>query len=272
MTRHLRVTLLGCGSSGGVPRVGGDWGACDPREPKNRRWRCSLLVEYREGRAEEYTRALIDTSPDLREQFISYNIKDIDAVLYTHEHGDQTNGIDDLRAMAYRKRERIPAYMSKETKAELTERFRYCFYKPKGRVHPPILKLKPVIKPGQTVKIEGAGGDLDIQVFDVGHGNISSLGFSFCKQIAYTPDAHTLTDLALKALDNIDVWIVDALRYQDHPTHANADKTLQWHARTRAKKLILTNMHIDMDYQTLSNELPGNQHVGYDGLVIERTF
>jgi len=276
MEINLKITVLGTGSSGGVPRVGGDWGACDPKNPKNKRRRCSILVEYWEGEgvpeAHERTRILVDTSPDLREQLLDAQVKTIDALLFTHEHGDQTNGMDDLRAIAYREREQIPTYMDKQTKTELLERFRYCFEMPEGRVHPPILALQPTIKPGQKLEIKGSGGILPIDVFEVGHGRINSLGFRFCDQIAYTPDAHTLEKDALSLLDGIDVWIVDALRYQDHPTHAHADKTLRWGAQTRAKQLVFTNMHIDMDFDTLRSELPGHQMIGYDGLEILRSY
>jgi len=276
MTQNLKVTILGTGSSGGVPRVGGDWGACDPNEPKNRRRRCSIQVEYWEGDRpydhEMCTSILIDTSPDLREQLLDAKTTHVDAVLFTHDHGDQTNGIDDLRAIAYRKRAQIPVYMDEITKVALLERFRYCFEMPEGRVHPPILDMKPTIKAGDILEITGPGGDLKIEVFEVGHGNINSLAFKFCDQIAYSPDAHTLEKPALAVLEQVNIWIVDALRYQDHPTHAHADKTLRWGAQTRCNQLIFTNMHIDMDYETLQSALPGDQLVGYDGMEIRATF
>jgi phosphoribosyl 1,2-cyclic phosphate phosphodiesterase len=276
MTNNLKITILGTGSSGGVPRVGGDWGACDPKNSKNRRRRCSVIVEFWQGdkkaKPEERTRILVDTSPDLREQLLDADVKTIDALLFTHEHGDQTNGMDDLRAIAYRERKQIPTYMDENSKNELLQRFRYCFEKPEGRIHPPILDLQPTISAGQKLEIEGVGGVLNIDVFEVGHGNINSLGFRFGERIAYTPDAHSLETHALGMLDEIDVWIVDALRYQDHPTHAHADKTLRWGAMTRAKQLVFTNMHIDMDYDTLVSELPGDQMIGYDGLEITRTY
>jgi phosphoribosyl 1,2-cyclic phosphate phosphodiesterase len=276
MTQNLKITILGTGSSGGVPRVGGDWGACDPLEPKNRRRRCSILVEYWEGKEfvpqDARTSVLIDTSPDLREQLLDTQTQHVDAVLFTHDHGDQTNGMDDLRAIAYRKRTQIPVYMNEFTKTALVERFRYCFEKPKGRVHPPILDIKPTIDAGEILEISGVGGTLKVEVFEVGHGNINSLAFKFCDQVAYSPDAHTLEKPALNVLDKVNIWIVDALRYQDHPTHAHADKTLTWGAQTRCKQLIFTNMHIDMDYETLQSELPGNQLIGYDGMEVSLQF
>ena len=270
MKKNIEITILGCGSSGGVPRVGGDWGACDPSEPKNRRRRCSILVEYWQGDTEppeaEKTVVLVDTSPDLREQLLDAGTQHIDAVLYTHDHGDQTHGIDDLRAIAYRKRNQIPVYMHEDTKTDLLQRFRYCFEKPEGRVHPPILDTQPTIKHGDKLQIPGPGGALDVGVFEVGHGSINALGFIFDGRAAYTPDVHTISPEVLQGLVGLDLWIIDALRYHSHPTHAHADKTLYWAAQTRAKQIILTNMHIDMDYENLGRELPGAQDVAYDGM------
>lgn len=272
MSKSIKITILGCGSSGGVPRVGGDWGACDPNEPKNRRRRSSILLECWEGDKEppedQKTIILIDTSPDLREQLLDAQTKHIDAVLYTHDHGDQTHGMDDLRAIAYKKRSQIPVYMDAVTKTDLLQRFTYCFEKPEGRIHPPILKIEQIIKHGDHLIISGPGCDVNIEVFQVGHGNINALGFIFCGKIAYSPDAHTISDSVLESLNEMDVWIVDALRYHQHPTHAHTDKTLHWGAQTRTKQLVFTNMHIDMDMDTLKSELPGNQIIAYDGYTI----
>ncbi len=274
--RNIEITILGCGSSGGVPRVGGDWGACDPSEPKNRRRRCSILLEYWEGNdkppQKDRTVILIDTSPDLREQLLDANTQHVDAVLYTHDHGDQTHGMDDLRAIAYKNRGQIPVYMDQTTKEDLFKRFTYCFETPEGRIHPPILTLKQLIKHGDRLAIAGPGGVVDIDVFEVGHGTINALGFKFLNQIAYSPDAHIIDDETLESLSGLDVWIVDALRYHRHPTHAHADKTLLWGAQTRTKQLVFTNMHIDMDMASLYSELPGNQIIGYDGLCVIRNY
>lgn len=276
MTRNIEITILGCGSSGGVPRVGGDWGACDPTEPKNRRRRSSILLEYWEGDVkppeEDRTVILIDTAPDLREQLLDANTQHIDAVLYTHDHGDQTHGMDDLRAIAYRNRTQIPVYMDAVTKVDLFQRFTYCFEKPEGRIHPPILSLKQLIKQGDSLQISGPGGIVDIDVFEVAHGSINALGFKFCGKIAYSPDAHTIDETVLESLANLDLWIVDALRYHNHPTHAHADQALIWGAQTRTKQLVFTNLHIDMDMDTLTSELPGNQLVGYDGMSLRRSY
>ena len=282
MTRkhNLKITILGCGSSGGVPRVGGDWGACDPSEPKNTRTRSSILVEYwqsNQGEGEgvpippenERTIVLVDTAPDLRCQLLVAKTQHIDAVLYTHDHGDQTHGIDDLRAIAYRQGSRIKTYMGQDTKDDLLNRFKYCFEKPEGRVHPPILDLQDVISDGDSFKISGPGGDLPLSAFEVGHGNINAFGFVFCEKIAYTPDVHSISNNTLERLVGLDTWIIDALRYHKHPTHAHMDKTLHWGAQTKTKKLIFTNLHIDMDYQTLKSELTGSHEPAYDGMTIK---
>ena len=279
---NLQVTILGCGSSGGVPRVGGDWGACDPTEPKNRRTRCSILVEYWQSSTKmeggvpppenERTIVIVDTAPDLRNQLLAANTQHIDALLYTHDHGDQTHGIDDLRAIAFRQGERIKTYMGQDTKDDLLNRFKYCFEKPEGRIHPPILHLQDVISDADNILISGPGGDLPISVFEVGHGNINAFGYVFLDKLAYSPDVHSISETTLERLANLDggldIWIVDALRYHKHPTHAHIDKSLHWGAQTKAKKLILTNMHIDMDYQKLRKELPGPHEPAYDGMKI----
>lgn len=272
MTGTLEVTILGCGSSGGVPRVGGDWGACDPLEPKNRRTRCSIWVDYWNGSAEaapeDRTSVLVDTSPDLREQLLSVNAKRLDALLFTHEHADQTHGIDDLRALAYRMRAQIPTYMDTYTRELIMEKFGYCFEMPQGRMHPPILALQPDLKPGTPLIVSGPGGDLGVETLALSHGPTPSAGFWFNGKLAYTPDVHDIDDNTLGGLSGSDVWITDALRYNQHPTHSHADKALSWIARSGTKKAVLTNLHIDMDYNTLKSELPGHHTPAYDGMKI----
>ena len=269
----LRLTILGCGSSGGVPRVGGDWGICDPAEPKNRRMRCSLLIEQWKGEAEppqdERTILLVDTSPDLREQLLMTGTGRLDALLFTHEHADQTHGIDDVRALAYRMAKRIPTYMDSNTKSELGHRFHYLFEKPEGRVHPPILDLQPLLKDNKMVEISGPGGIISAEFLEVSHGPTSSGGFIFNGRAAYTPDVWSIDDNVLNRMTGLDVWIMDALRYNEHPTHAHADRCMEWAAKTCTKQTILTNLHIDMDYQTLSDELTGNHVPAYDSMTIE---
>jgi len=268
----VRITILGCGSSGGVPRVGGEWGVCDPKNPKNRRSRCSILVEKWDGDVvppiKERTCLIVDTSPDLREQFLRADVQKLDAVFYTHDHADQSHGIDDLRAIAYRMRKQIPTYMDAPTKEHVYERFKYCFEMPEGRVHPPILELQDVIKDGDMIEVSGSGGTLSIDVVELSHGPTPSLGFVFEKTAFYAPDVWDIPEAAFERLDQLDVWIVDALRYNQHPTHAHADRSLTWLARSQARKGVLTNLHIDMDYDVLSAELPGRIEPAYDGLEI----
>lgn len=266
------VTILGCGSSGGVPRVGGDWGVCDPNEPKNRRRRSSILVDYWEaGEAphpKDRTRILVDTAPDLREQLIDAKVKHLNALLFTHEHADQTHGIDDIRALAYRMKTKLPTYMDKYTKTHIFQKFEYCFEMPEGRVHPAILDLQPLVEPSDEITISGPGGEFLVKVLGLSHGPTPSLGFIFDDQFAYTPDVWDISDETLEELTDMKVWAVDALRYNQHPTHAHADKCLSWIARTRTLKAVLTNLHIDMDFVTISNELSGAHEAAYDGMEI----
>ncbi len=268
----LRAIILGCGSSGGVPRIGGDWGVCDPNEPKNARTRSSILIQKWDGTSEpdpqNCTSILIDTSPDLRVQLLREKIQHLDAVFYTHDHADQSHGIDDLRAIAYRMRKQIPTYMDAHTKTHVFDRFKYCFEMPEGRVHPPILSLQDLIADGDVTEITGPGGTVLIETLEVSHGPTPSLGFLIDDQLAYSPDVWSIGDEVISRLNGVDVWIVDALRYSQHPTHAHADKTLSWLARARAKSAVLTNLHIDMDYATLLKELPPIVRPAYDGMRV----
>lgn len=262
---YCRFTVLGCGSSGGVPRIGGHWGACDPNEPRNRRTRCSLLVERIKD--DQRTVVLVDTSPDMREQLISTQTQRIDAVLFTHDHADQTHGIDDLRMVAINMRRRIPVYADQATFATLGVRFGYCFQTPPGSEYPPILEFRSIDLP-DPIAIGGDGGSIEAVPFDQEHGRIRSLGFRF-GPVAYSSDVNALPDESFEALEGIDCWIVDALRYTAHPTHANVETALSWIERVKPKKAYLTNMHVDLDYQTLKAELPPNVEPAYDGLAIE---
>ena len=272
MTHRFKTTILGCGSSGGVPRVGGDWGVCDPNEPKNRRTRCSILVEQWKGEAEppdrEKTIILIDTSPDLREQLLKTETEHLDAIFLTHEHADQIHGIDDVRSIAYRMRGQIPTYMDAHTKTHVFQRFKYCFEMPDGRVHPPILALQPLFGEAEILQIDGPGGQITAETLLLSHGPTPSYGFKINERLVYTPDVWSISDATMAQIDQVPIWILDALRYNEHPTHAHADRVLSWLARARTQRGILTNLHIDMDFQTLSNELPGNHEVAFDGMTI----
>ena len=260
------ITILGCGSSAGVPRIGNDWGQCDPANPKNRRRRCSALVT-RKG-AEGETRVLIDTSPDLREQMLAQQVPHVDAVLYTHDHADHTNGIDDLRAFFLRSRKRVEIWADDATGRMLTTRFAYCFYSAPGSDYPPILNLNP-LEAGKAVTIGGAGGDITALPFQVHHGTIDALGFRV-GGMAYTPDIDGVPDQSLAALEGLDLWIVDALRRTPHPSHWCLPQTLEWIGRMKPKRAVITNLHVDLDFATLAGELPPGVEPAYDGL--ELTF
>ncbi len=260
MTR--RITILGSGSSGGVPRVGNDWGKCDPANPKNRRRRCSVLVTQSSAAGE--TRVLIDTSPDLREQMLSAEIRDVDAVLFTHEHADHTHGIDDLRAFFLLKRKRVEVWADDATGRMLTTRFAYCFYSAPGSDYPPILNLNALYS-GTSVTVAGAGGAITAMPFHVHHGTIDALGFRI-GDMAYTPDIDGVPDSSLPYLANLDLWIVDALRRTPHPSHWSLPQTLEWIGRMKPRRAVITNLHVDMDFATLVKELPAGIEPAYDGL------
>lgn len=259
----VKVTILGCGTSGGVPRIGNEWGACDPRNPKNRRRRCGLLVE-RTGDG-GVTRVLVDTPPDIREQLNDAEVGLLDGVLYTHDHADHTHGIDDLRMVAYNGGRRIDVHYLKETGEVLRDRFGYCFETPPGSTYPPVLNGHEII-PGETIAIEGAGGAIEAMPYLQQHGPIRSLGFRF-GAIAYSPDVSDFPDASLAHLEGLDVWILDALRYTSHPTHLSVEEALAWIARMKPKRAIFTHMHVDLDYDALMRQLPQNVEPAYDGMV-----
>jgi phosphoribosyl 1,2-cyclic phosphate phosphodiesterase len=261
----LSVTILGCGSSGGVPRVGQGWGACDPNNPKNCRRRCSLLVEKAEGARR--TTVLVDTSPDLREQLLGAEISRLDGVIFTHEHADHTHGIDDLRPLAIAQRQRVDAYLDARTSEFLHRRFGYCFKTPTGSEYPPILN-EHRIEAGKPVKIEGEGGAIAALPFELSHGSGSALGLRF-GGLAYSPDVSSVPAESLHALERLDVWIIDALRERPHPSHFTVEEALEWIARLRPRRAILTNLHTDLDYETLRRALPPHVEPAYDGMRIK---
>lgn len=264
MTGTLEVTVLGCGSSGGVPRADGDWGVCDPSEPKNRRLRCSLLVR-RKGEGPETT-VIVDTSPDFREQAVAAKVKRLDGVLFSHDHADQTHGIDDVRAFFIRQRARIPAWMDAETRGSLTRKFDYIFESQGG--YPAILEARDLPDHGDPWRIDGPSGPIPVTSFDMEHGAIRCAGFRF-GPVAYSPDVNGLDDAAYEALAGVDTWIVDALRHTPHPTHAHLERTLGWIERVKPRRAILTNMHIDMDFNALRGSIPPGVEPAYDGLTLE---
>jgi phosphoribosyl 1,2-cyclic phosphate phosphodiesterase len=257
----LTFTILGCGSSMGVPRVALGWGNCDPNNPKNRRRRCALLVERTLGPG-KVTRVLVDCTPDLREQLLDAAVNSLDGVLITHEHADHTHGIDDLRPLFVHMRKRVDVWMDEPTSRAMNARFGYCFITPPGSQYPPILNENR-LEPGHPVTITGQGGPIEVVPILQNHGDIPSLGFRF-GNVAYSADIKALPPESLALMAGLDVWIVDALRKPPHPSHFNLDEALAWIARIKPKRAILTNLHTDMDYGELSAQLPSGVEPGFD--------
>ena len=250
----MRAVILGCGTAGGVPRIGNDWGGCDPAEPRNRRRRASIAVEHAD------TRLLIDTSPDLRVQAIDCGIDRIDAVLYTHDHADHTHGIDDLRFFAIRQRHEIDIYGDRRTLDSIEQRFSYVF-KHGGPLYPPIAVAHEIDGPFRI-------GAIDILPFEQDHASMMTLGFR-CGPIAYSTDVVSLPEEAFRALEGVRVWIVDALQDKPHLTHAHLERTLEWIARVKPERAVLTHMNFTLDYAELKSRLPQDIEPAYDGMVIE---
>jgi phosphoribosyl 1,2-cyclic phosphate phosphodiesterase len=263
MPPRLTARILGCGSSAGVPRIGGDWGACDPADPRNRRSRCSLLLER--VTPEGATRALVDTTPDLRSQLLAAETGLLDGVAFTHPHADHIHGIDDLRTVVQNRRSRLPVWADADTAELLMSRFAYVFVQPAGSLYPPILDLRPIDGPFQ---IDGEGGPIPLRPIRVQHGRIEALGFR-TNGFAYIPDVSAIPDAAWPELMDLDILVIDALRRQPHPTHAHLAQTLEWLARAAPRLGVITNMHNDLDYATLRAELPPGVIPAHDGLALE---
>ncbi len=263
---RLIFTILGCGSSGGVPRLGENWGDCDPTEPRNRRRRCSLLVERQEADGSDAaTRVLIDTSPDMRAQLLDAGVGSLDAVIWTHSHADHTNGIDDLRQIVFNTRRRLSVWADAPTSAALHERFGYVFDQPEGSPYPPILDLHLI---NGDVTVTGAGGPISFTPILARHGYIDALGFRI-GPLAYLPDAVEIPEESWPLLEGLDTWVVDALRRKPHPTHAHLALTLDWIARARPRLAVLTNMHNDLDYAAVAAETPEHVVPAHDGMRLE---
>ncbi|MGQ3671063.1 MBL fold metallo-hydrolase [Xanthobacter sp. TB0136] len=258
----LTITILGCGSSAGVPRVGQGWGECDPNNPRNRRRRCSILVERRGEHGT--TTVLVDTSPDLREQLLDAHVQHLDAVLFTHAHADHTHGIDDLRPLYLMDGKRIDAYADDETLNALDKRFGYCFQTPAGSSYPPILRAH-TFGHGDLITVEGPGGAIQALPFLQHHGDVDSYGFRF-GDVAYSSDVNGLPEQSFPLLAGLDVWIIDALRQRPHPSHFCVQDALDHISRLEPRRSILTNLHTDLDYEKLRQELPAHIEPAYDGM------
>ena len=272
MTRpaeRVVATILGCGSSGGVPRVGGNWGACDPDNPKNRRRRCSLLIEGYSDGGEGPTRVVVDTGCDLREQLLEAGVDRVEAVLYTHEHADHTHGIDDLRVLALNTQRRVEVYFSPEAGQRIVSAFAYCFTAPPGSGYPAILNQNLIVADRPLV-IDGPGGAITVLPFEQEHGDITSLGFRV-GGFAYSCDLSGIPQRSIDAVSGLDVWVLDALRPTPHPSHLSLPESLDLIARMAPRQAVLTNLHIDMDYETVARTTPDNVSPAYDGMQIDVT-
>jgi phosphoribosyl 1,2-cyclic phosphate phosphodiesterase len=264
---RLEVTILGSGSSGGVPRADGNWGVCDPADPRNRRSRCSMMIRRVSGEGpERWTTAVVDASPEFRQQTAEAGARRLDALLMTHDHADQAHGIDDIRAFAQRQRARIPCHVDAATEETLLRRFGYIFHGEKG--YPAVSDLIAIPPHGAAWQVDGPSGAIPITTFDQDHGGVRSVGYRF-GPIAYSSDVAQLDDAAFRAMAGVEFWIVDALRYAPHPTHAHVERTLGWIERLRPARAILTNLHIDLDYTELAGRLPAGVEPAYDGMRFE---
>ena len=253
----MRVTILGCGASEGVPVVTGRWGECDPMNPKNVRTRASIVVQQDE------TTLLVDTSPDLRMQLLSTGIGKPDAILYTHDHSDHTHGINDVRPFTYGNKIPIPVYSDAHTIESIKRRFAYAF---------PSETLKPDIYyaflTANIVEAPFQIGGISVVPFLQGHGYSTTVGYRF-EKIAYSTDVVELDEAAFKILEGVDVWIVDCISRDPRPSHSHLEQTLKWIERVKPKQAYLTHMSALLDYETLLKELPKGVQPAYDGLVIE---
>lgn len=252
----MKVVILGCGTSSGVPRIGGDWGNCDPTDSRNRRTRASIAV------MSETTTILVDTGPDMREQLLRTGIGAIDAVIWTHEHADHTHGIDDLRQLFHVRGAPIPGYSNQATLEVLTQRFAYVFA---GRGNYPASARANALEQDMVI------GDIRVRSVEMPHGDIVSLGLCFEQdghRIGYATDFHAITPAMNALFADLDVWIVDALRHRPHPTHPHLGMTLGAIDTLKPKRAILTHMDQSMDFAMLTAELPNGVEPGRDGLIV----
>lgn len=260
----MRVTVLGCGGSAGVPMVGGadgrgDWGACDPAEPRNRRSRAGIIVEGADGR-----RLLVDTPPELRVQLLACGIGRVDAVLFTHAHADHITGLDEIRVLNRIAGRPLPAYATAKTLGELRERFGYAFrpWKPPGFFRPVLVPQE--IAPGESIKLAG----LPVTVIAQDHHVTQTLGLRIGR-FAYSTDVVRFDDAAFRALEGIDTWLVGCFQRRPHPTHAHVDLVLSWAERLRVRRTVLTHMGTDLDWDWMQRHLPDGAEPAYDGMVLE---
>lgn len=263
---RLRLTITGCGSSPGTPRITGDWGRCDPSNPKNRRTRAAALVE-RVGPDGAATRVAIDTGPDFREQMVRAGVRRLDAVVYTHPHADHIHGVDDLRGYVIDQRRRMPIHADRPTLNRLNDGFSYCFETPPGSGYPPILEPHP-ISHEDPFAIDGAGGVIVFQPLPQIHGDILSLGFRI-GDVAYCSDVSDFPAETVEKLQGLDTLVIDALQYKIHPSHLSLDQALEWIERLAPRRAVLTHMHVPLDYDTVMRDTPAHISPAHDGMVLE---
>ena len=255
----MKFIILGCGSSMGVPRPDGFFGNCDPKEKKNYRTRCSALIKSKKENI------LIDTSPDIRSQLLANHITSIDRILYTHQHGDQTHGINDLRVFYLKKKKVLPIYADKKTSKYLKKTFSYCFKdnptRPKSLNYPATLKIN-------QLKKKHIFSNIKIKSIPVNHGNIDCMSFIINDKCAYASDVKFIYKKNINSFKNLKFLIIDCLRYEKHPSHLNLDEVMNLIKKIKPQKTILTNLNTDMDYKSLKKKLPKNVIPAHDGLTI----
>ncbi|MCT8989575.1 MBL fold metallo-hydrolase [Chelativorans sp. SCAU2101] len=266
MPERLRLTILGCGSSPGVPRIIGDWGACDPSNPRNRRTRAAALVECVRSDG-LVTRVAIDTGPDFRAQMIAAGVSRLDGVVYTHPHADHIHGIDDLRGYVLAQGRLIDIYADEVTLGRLKQAFGYCFETPEGSNYPPIVMPHPIVH-DRDFSVPGEGGPLTFTPLPQIHGDIRSLGFRI-GNIAYCSDVSDFPPETVPLLQGLDVLVIDALQYKPHPSHFSLSEALEWIERLTPRRAVLTHMHTPLDYETVRRQTPDHVEPAYDGMMIE---
>jgi len=266
LPERLRLTILGCGSSPGVPRIIGDWGACDPSNPRNRRTRAAALVECVRSDG-LVTRVAIDTGPDFRAQMIAAGVSRLDGVVYTHPHADHIHGIDDLRGYVLAQGRLMDIYADEVTLGRLKQAFGYCFETPEGSNYPPIVMPHPIVH-DRDFSVPGEGGPLTFTPLPQIHGDIRSLGFRI-GNIAYCSDVSDFPPETVPLLQGLDVLVIDALQYKPHPSHFSLSEALEWIERLTPRRAVLTHMHTPLDYETVRRQTPDHVEPAYDGMMIE---